>query len=242
MREDQFDGLRRARSRRSATSSPAGSPCASASRPTTRRAARTSCAMAVPRRLGPRARLRPLGRRRLDRRSRALAGPLRARGRRVPLRRVLPPARAGGRGRGFFDVLTHFDLPKKHGHRPATPRTRRRGRGRSRPRRRVRLRRGDLLGGPAQARRRRRTPRPRLLARIVAAGHPRHVLLRRARPGGSRLGLRPDGRRSPARAASRVRHFGRRRKVSPPASRRELRARARAKRSAEGRRRRANVA
>jgi histidinol-phosphatase (PHP family) len=22
---------------------------------------------------------------------------------------------------GFFDVLTHFDLPKKHGHRPATP-------------------------------------------------------------------------------------------------------------------------
>lgn len=24
---------------------------------------------------------------------------------------------------GFFDVLTHFDLPKKHGHRPAAPRT-----------------------------------------------------------------------------------------------------------------------
>jgi len=24
---------------------------------------------------------------------------------------------------GLFDVLTHFDLPKKHGHRPATPRT-----------------------------------------------------------------------------------------------------------------------
>ncbi|HSB62681.1 MAG TPA: histidinol-phosphatase HisJ family protein, partial [Thermoanaerobaculia bacterium] len=23
---------------------------------------------------------------------------------------------------GFFDVLTHFDLPKKHGHRPAAPR------------------------------------------------------------------------------------------------------------------------
>ncbi len=25
---------------------------------------------------------------------------------------------------GLFDVLTHFDLPKKHGHRPAAPRTR----------------------------------------------------------------------------------------------------------------------
>jgi histidinol-phosphatase (PHP family) len=25
-------------------------------------------------------------------------------------------------GTGFFDVLTHFDLPKKHGHRPAAPR------------------------------------------------------------------------------------------------------------------------
>ncbi len=24
---------------------------------------------------------------------------------------------------GFFDVLTHFDLPKKHGHRPSRPRT-----------------------------------------------------------------------------------------------------------------------
>ena len=24
---------------------------------------------------------------------------------------------------GFFDVLTHFDLPKKHGHRPSAPRT-----------------------------------------------------------------------------------------------------------------------
>lgn len=24
---------------------------------------------------------------------------------------------------GFFDVLTHFDLPKKHGHRPSPPRT-----------------------------------------------------------------------------------------------------------------------
>ena len=26
-------------------------------------------------------------------------------------------------GTGLFDVLTHFDLPKKHGHRPAAPRT-----------------------------------------------------------------------------------------------------------------------
>ena len=26
-------------------------------------------------------------------------------------------------GTGLFDVLTHFDLPKKHGHRPASPRT-----------------------------------------------------------------------------------------------------------------------
>ena len=58
---------------------------------------------------------------------------------------------------GLFDVLTHFDLPKKHGHRPATPRDRAPRTRPSRPRQRVRLRRRDLLGGPAQARRPRRT-------------------------------------------------------------------------------------
>ena len=29
---------------------------------------------------------------------------------------------AGAAATGFFDVLTHFDLPKKHGHRPSSPR------------------------------------------------------------------------------------------------------------------------
>ena len=54
---------------------------------------------------------------------------------------------------GFFDVLTHFDLPKKHGHRPAVARTEAEERGAGGGRRGG-LRARDLVGGPAQEGRR----------------------------------------------------------------------------------------
>ena len=77
--------------------------------------------MAFPRGLGPRARLGSPGRGGLDRRPGHLPGPLRGRGNREAVRGVLQASRSGGRD-GFFDVLAHFDLPKKFGHRPETPR------------------------------------------------------------------------------------------------------------------------
>ena len=54
---------------------------------------------------------------------------------------------------GLFDVLTHFDLPKKHGHRPASPRAEAEDAAIAAARRGG-LRRRDLVGRTAQARRR----------------------------------------------------------------------------------------
>ncbi len=86
----------------------------------------------------------------LDRRSRHLPASLREprepRGCTTSTTRLLARAAATG----FFDVLAHFDLPKKFGHRPETPRadaearSDRRGEG-------SRLRRRDLVGRAAQA-------------------------------------------------------------------------------------------
>ena len=53
---------------------------------------------------------------------------------------------------GLFDVLTHFDLPKKHGHRPAAPRTRAEEEAIAAAKD-AGVRRRDLLGRSSEARR-----------------------------------------------------------------------------------------
>ena len=58
----------------------------------------------------------------------------RGRGHGHPLARVLPAPREGRGDSGLFDVLTHFDLPKKFGHRMPPDAGGRRGRGRRTPR------------------------------------------------------------------------------------------------------------
>jgi histidinol-phosphatase (PHP family) len=71
---------------------------------------------------------------------------------------------------GFFDVLTHFDLPKKHGHRPAAPRSRAEEDAIAAARESgcaVEISSAGLRKPVAEA-----YPEPRLLARIVAAGIP----------------------------------------------------------------------
>ncbi len=73
-------------------------------------------------------------------------------------------------GTGLFDVLTHFDLPKKHGHRPASPRetaeraaiAAARSRGVA-----VEISSAGLRKPVSEA-----YPEPRLLSAIVAAGIP----------------------------------------------------------------------
>jgi histidinol-phosphatase (PHP family) len=73
-------------------------------------------------------------------------------------------------GSGFFDVLTHFDLPKKHGHRPALPRADAEDRAIAATRRAgcaVEISSAGLRKPVAEA-----YPAPDLLARIVAAGVP----------------------------------------------------------------------
>ena len=143
------------------------------------------------------------------------------------------------RARGLFDVLTHFDLPKKHGHRPdGAARSRR---GRSDPRGEgSRRRRRDLLGRTAQAGRRGLSGTPPA-APDRRRGHSRDVLLRRARAGGGRLGLRADAGDGPRSGRFRARHVREAAKGSPaapsPVNHRPIAA----KTSAEGRRRRAKV-
>jgi histidinol-phosphatase (PHP family) len=71
---------------------------------------------------------------------------------------------------GFFDVLTHFDLPKKHGHRPAAPREEAEARAIDAARRAgcaVEVSSAGLRKPVGEA-----YPESRLLARIVAAGIP----------------------------------------------------------------------
>ena len=140
---------------------------------------------------------------------------------------------------GLFDVLTHFDLPKKHGHRPAAAPGKGRGR-RDRGGAGGRLRRRDLLGGAAQARRR-GVPRAAAARPPRRGGRPGDVLLRRARPGGSRVGLRADAAARAGMRSRRVRHVREAAESPPPAAPVNCRPSS-AKRSAEGRRRRAKVA
>ena len=71
---------------------------------------------------------------------------------------------------GLFDVLTHFDLPKKHGHRPASPRTAAETEAIAAAREAgcaVEISSAGLRKPVAEA-----YPAPDLLARIVAAGVP----------------------------------------------------------------------
>jgi histidinol-phosphatase (PHP family) len=71
---------------------------------------------------------------------------------------------------GLFDVLAHFDLPKKHGHRPAQPRTRAEDEAIVAARESgcaVEISSAGLRKPVAEA-----YPEPRLLARIIAAGVP----------------------------------------------------------------------
>jgi len=73
-------------------------------------------------------------------------------------------------GTGFFDVLTHFDLPKKHGHRPERPREDAENRAIEAARRAgcaVEVSSAGLRKPVKEA-----YPEPRLLSRIVAAGVP----------------------------------------------------------------------
>jgi histidinol-phosphatase (PHP family) len=70
----------------------------------------------------------------------------------------------------LFDVLAHFDLPKKHGHRPAQPRTRAEDEAIAAARESgcaVEISSAGLRKSVAEA-----YPEPRLLARIIAAGVP----------------------------------------------------------------------
>ena len=71
---------------------------------------------------------------------------------------------------GLFDVLTHFDLPKKHGHRPERPREEAEGRAIDATRRAgcaVEVSSAGLRKPVKEA-----YPEPRLLSQIVAAGIP----------------------------------------------------------------------
>jgi len=71
---------------------------------------------------------------------------------------------------GFFDVLTHFDLPKKHGHRPAAPRVDAEGRALEAARAAgcaLEISSAGLRKAVAEA-----YPEPRLLSRAVAMGIP----------------------------------------------------------------------
>ena len=71
---------------------------------------------------------------------------------------------------GLFDVLTHFDLPKKHGHRPAAPRAAAEDAAIAAATEAgcaVEISSAGLRKPVAEA-----YPEPRLLARIVAAGIP----------------------------------------------------------------------
>ena len=171
------------------------------------------------------------------------------------IRRPLPPAsraRAWSRSTteyyallakaartGFFDVLTHFDLPKKHGHRPAAPREAAEAEA-IRAAKEAGVRRRDLLRRTAQARRR------GLSGTAPAApdrrrGHSRDVLLRRPCAGGGRLGLRADAGAGPRSGRLGARHVREAAKGSPaapsPVNHRPIAA----KTSADGRRRRAKV-
>ena len=143
--------------------------------------------------LGPRPRLGPLGRRAAGSttgRARPRASP---RGGRGALYDEYYRLLAKAAGTGFFDVLTHFDLPKKHGHRPAAPRRGRRG---ARPSPRPRGRTSPSRSPPpgCASRSREAYPEPRLLAGDRRGRDARHVLLRRPRAGGSGMGLREDAR------------------------------------------------
>ena len=73
-------------------------------------------------------------------------------------------------GTGLFDVLTHFDLPKKHGHRPAAPREATEGAAIAATKAAgcaIEISSAGLRKPVHEA-----YPEPRLLARIVAAGIP----------------------------------------------------------------------
>jgi histidinol-phosphatase (PHP family) len=73
-------------------------------------------------------------------------------------------------GTGLFDVLTHFDLPKKHGHRPALPRTGAEDLAIAAARKAgcaVEISSAGLRKPVGEA-----YPEPRLLSRIVTAGIP----------------------------------------------------------------------
>ena len=189
--------------------------------------------------LGPRARLGPLGRRRLDRRSRAIPGPLRARRGRVPLRGVLPPAGARGRDRALrrSDPLR----PAEEARAPTRDtEDRRRERGR-RGRGRGGLRRGNLVGGPAQARRGGVPGGAVCSRRIVAAGIP--VTFSSDAHAPAEVGWGYDRTLPLARACGVVEFVTLRSSTegSPPAP--DVRcAPSRVKRSAEGLRRRPSVA
>ena len=149
---------------------------------------------------------------------------------------------ACSRGRpaaALFDVLTHFDLPKKHGHRPETPRTGAENAAIAAAAAAgcaVEISSAGLRKPVAEA-----YPEARLLDPHRRGGNSGDVLLRRARPGRSRLGLRPHARARPGLRRRRVRHSGRSPEGPAPAP--EVRcAPSRAKRSAEGLRRRPIVA
>ncbi len=77
---------------------------------------------------------------------------------------------AGAAATGFFDVLTHFDLPKKHGHRPSEPLREAEERALAAARRAgcaIEISSAGLRKPVAEE-----YPEPRLLARAVALGIP----------------------------------------------------------------------
>ncbi|HTY42460.1 MAG TPA: histidinol-phosphatase HisJ family protein [Thermoanaerobaculia bacterium] len=117
-------------------------------------------------------------------------------------------------GTGFFDVLTHFDLPKKHGHRPAAPRLEAEQKALAAARAHgcaIEISSAGLRKKVGEA-----YPEPRLLARAVELGIP--VTFSSDAHAPAEVGRDYDRTLALARAAGVTRFvtFERRRKISNP--------------------------
>ncbi len=139
----------------------------------------------------------------------------------------------------FFDVLTHFDLPKKHGHRPSAPRREAEAEAIAAARESgcaVEISSAGLRKPVAEA-----YPEARLLKQILDAGVP--VTFSSDAHAPAEVGWGYERTLALARAAGATEYVTlEKRRKTPPSAAAVNRRPSSAKRLAEGRRRRANVA